>query len=67
MKTGDASSCMEILGLFDEAIRANPTNAVLYLNKAAFLLQVLVSCRSCLPCAPEAQSLVRISLLLSFV
>ncbi|CAN0081458.1 unnamed protein product, partial [Hapterophycus canaliculatus] len=41
MKTGDASQCMEILRLFDEAIRANPTNPVLYLNKAAFLLQMM--------------------------
>lgn len=40
MKAGDASSSMEILALFDEAIRVNPTSPVLYLNKASFLLQV---------------------------
>lgn len=39
MKAGDASSCMEILELFDAAIRANPSSPVLYLNKASFLLQ----------------------------
>lgn len=40
MKAGDASSSMEILALFDEAIRVDPTSPVLYLNKASFLLQV---------------------------
>lgn len=40
MKAGDASSCGEILELFDAAIRANPSSPVLYLNKASCLLQV---------------------------
>ena len=40
MKKGNASSAMEILALFDEAIRVNPTSPVLYINKASFLLQV---------------------------
>ncbi|CAM9915623.1 unnamed protein product, partial [Ectocarpus fasciculatus] len=41
MKAGDASSCTEILELFDEAIRANPSSPVLYLNKASCLLQMM--------------------------
>eukprot|EP00752_Nemacystus_decipiens_P017806 g15964.t1 len=41
MKAGDASSAMEILALFDEAIRVNPTSPVLYINKASFLLQMM--------------------------
>lgn len=40
MKAGDASSAMEILELFNEAVRVNPTSPVLYINKASFLLQV---------------------------
>lgn len=39
-RLGDASAGPELLAMFEEAIRAEPSNPAPYINKAAFLLQV---------------------------
>lgn len=40
VRAGDASSGAEIVELFEDAIKADPSNPMLYINKAACLLQV---------------------------
>lgn len=57
VREGDMSSGVQLLALFDEATKADPTNAAHYVSKAAYQLQVkIVALCKCL-------SLIRLGLL----